>query len=88
MSHTKGPWKVINADLSNRKLHQIIGPVCVKNEISLDDCNLIAAAPELLAALEIAIDVLAHCKADIGYSKMQTMAAIAINDAIAKAKGE
>jgi len=38
----------------------------------------------LMDALKIAQSALAHCKADIGYSHQQIMAAIAINDAMTK----
>lgn len=50
--HTPSPWKVINGDLSNRKMHQIIGPICAKGEISLADVNLVSAAPDMYELLE------------------------------------
>lgn len=46
--HTPGPWRIINGDLANKKFHQIVGPAILKSPIGEDDCNLIAAAPELL----------------------------------------
>lgn len=49
---------------------------------------LIAAAPDLLEALEKALDALAHCRADIGYSSMQTRAAHTADKAIKKARGQ
>lgn len=52
------------------------------------DAHLIAAAPDLLAALRYALDTLAHCAADKGYSGMQAKAARMANDAITKAGGQ
>lgn len=49
---------------------------------------LIAAAPDLLEALEKALDALAHCRADIGYSSMQTRAAHMADKAIKKARNQ
>lgn len=40
---------------------------------------------ELLAALRLALDALAHCAADKGYQSLQNKAAHAANSAIAKA---
>ena len=64
-----------------------------ENGISVDDesmanATLIAAAPDLLEALEKALDALAHCRADIGYSSMQTRAAHMADKAIKKARGQ
>ena len=55
--HTKGPWKVINGDLKNKKIYQVIGPVTAKKELSPEDVALISAAPELLEALVLATKV-------------------------------
>ena len=49
------------------------------------NAKLIAAAPDLLAALQLALDALAHCAADRGYQTLQNKAAHAANSAIAKA---
>lgn len=51
-----------------------------------NDAHLMAAAPDLLEALEKALDALAHCRADIGYSSMQTRAAHMADKAIKKAR--
>jgi hypothetical protein len=51
------------------------------------DALLIAAAPDLLAALKYALDALAHCAADKGYQGMQSKAARIANAAIAKSGG-
>lgn len=49
---------------------------------------LISAAPDLLEALECALNALAHCKADAGYSSMQSRAASIADKAIKKARGQ
>lgn len=51
------------------------------------DAHLIAAAPDLLAALKYAVDALAHCAADKGYQSMQTKAVRQANAALEKAGG-
>lgn len=51
------------------------------------DAHLIAAAPDLLAALKYALDTLAHCSADKGFNSMQAKAARIANAAIEKAEG-
>ena len=53
-----------------------------------NDAHLMAAAPDLLEALEKALDALAHCRADIGYSSMQTRAAHMADKAIKKARNQ
>jgi len=50
--YTNGPWKKVNVDLSNNKIHQVIGPVVCKNQISVKDANLLAELATLLEALE------------------------------------
>lgn len=50
------------------------------------NATLMIAAPDLLEALEKALDALAHCRADIGYSSMQTRAAHMADKAIKKAR--
>lgn len=49
--HTPAPWRTLNADLSNKNMRQVIGPVIAANTISEADANLIAQAPALLEAL-------------------------------------
>ena len=61
---TKGPWKIINGDLKNRKFVQIVGPVYCANEISNKDLNLISAAPDMRNDLELLRDHLAFLKGD------------------------
>lgn len=52
------------------------------------DTRLMTAAPDLLEALEFALNALAHCKADAGYSSMQSRAASIADKAIKKARGQ
>lgn len=52
------------------------------------NARLIAAAPDLLEALDYALSALAHCRADKGYGSMQSRAAHLAANAIAKARGE
>jgi len=49
------------------------------------NARLIVAAPDLLIALKLALDALAHCAADKGYQSLQNNAAHAAHRAIAKA---
>ena len=83
-THTQGPWRIVTDGIS----HWIeIEP----NKIALikakkADRDLIAAAPDLLAALELMNDMFAdHAQYDDeGY---ETAAIVAAQAAIAKAKG-
>lgn len=45
--YTQGPWRKFNIDLSNKTMHQRVGPALIKNKISPADAFLIGAAPEL-----------------------------------------
>lgn len=49
------------------------------------DAKLLTAAPVLFAALQLALDALAHCAADKGYQTLQNKAAQAAANAIAQA---
>ena len=88
--HTKGSWAhdsdgdIIAADGS----YVVYGHGGQRGVSSDEDAQLIAAAPDLLEALEQALDALAHCKADVGYASKQNRAAQAAHKAIAKARGE
>lgn len=88
--HTPGPWShdgdgEILAQDNVVVVYSHGGQRAVQTD---EDANLIAAAPDLLEALELALSALAHCKADIGYSSLQSKAARKANAAIAKARGE
>ena len=95
--HTPGPWhrdKYGNVVDSNgeRVVMRSVSVACSGSDeyIALSEANtdLATAAPDLLEALEQALNALAHCKADAGYNSMQNRAAHAATKAIAKAKGE
>ncbi len=97
-SHTPGPWRFVRC---NADLHVAYKPLkfdlgngkafCLADESDDEDCanaRLIAAAPELLAALENARNVLAALAT--GQLKTITPASAALNEcrtAIAKATG-
>lgn len=94
MKHTSGPWKLIPNDglilvsTSNRPA-AVIYAVNSKDEEYVANANLIAAAPELLEALEECADQIKSCLVD-GRDKnsdsgMLLQKALVI---IAKAKGE
>lgn len=63
--HTPGPWQAVSRDiLSLHAYPRASGPlVCVVDDNDNSrwpaDANLIAAAPDLLAALE---DIIGHCR--------------------------
>lgn len=59
MTHTPGPWRIEKSPHSN-VVSDIIGATdwCVAEEIeNLDDARLIAAAPDLLAALRAVVRI-------------------------------
>lgn len=93
-NHTPGPWHLVTgaAVQIGRRARYILACVNSDFELSREDANLIAAAPELLAALEAAIDcgmVPKSSVADGGANKhsRQVQVADLIRAAIAKAKG-
>lgn len=84
--HTPGPWEILKGD-HGRTIYSI-GPLSSDEyagtswlEVSEPDAHLIAAAPELLEALE---SVLVNCLDSEGLAAAYTKA----RAAIAKAKGE
>ena len=91
---TPGPWVVSKDDSEIEKFVVAArGTVCEVFESFTADsvwgnAFLISAAPDLLEALEEALEALAHCRADIGYSSMQTRAAHMADKAIKKARGQ
>ena len=66
MSHTKGPWKVRwkTAFCNRAAIEPAIGEVYGAGDELRDNANLIAAAPELLGALEACVEQLEHDSRD------------------------
>ena len=101
---TPGPWEVVEDiryedkesqytagfDIFNFDGTSVEGCEGISGDSEKERANaiLIAAAPDLLEALEKALDALAHCRADIGYSSMQTRAAHMADKAIKKARNQ
>lgn len=99
MSESKKEWKVVDGYYPG--FLDIVGAsytvsiVTSATDLTLEDyvnrtndAHLMAAAPDLLEALEKALDALAHCRADIGYRSMQTRAANMADKAIKKARNQ
>ncbi|WP_046382667.1 hypothetical protein [Pseudomonas veronii] len=98
VKHTPGPWVVdpdsptdispaddLRLGIASISHADEAGGRWEFGEQSKANAKLIAAAPNLLAALQLALDALAHCAADKGYQTLQNKAAHAANRAIAKA---
>ena len=86
VKHTPGPWKAYPHDCCPGNWHWVAGlPGLGKTEVHLAEANahLIAAAPDLLAALETWVDVLCINGDDCPLEYHQKARA-----AIAKARGE
>lgn len=99
--HTPGPWVIIPGgdEWSSGRIATIepkpetmvetnywtVAEVNYRRDEHLSNAKLIAAAPDLLIALKLALDALAHCAADKGYQNLQNNAAHAAHRAIAKA---
>lgn len=99
MSESKKDWKVVDGYypgfLNIVGASYTVSIVTSATDLTLEDyvnrtndAHLMAAAPDLLEALEKALDALAHCRADIGYSSMQTRAAHMADKAIKKARNQ
>ena len=99
MSESKKEWKVVDGYypgfLNIVGASYTVSIVASATDLTLEDyvnrtndAHLMAAAPDLLEALEKALDALAHCRADIGYSSMQTRAAHMADKAIKKARNQ
>jgi hypothetical protein len=94
MTHTPGPWKF---DAESGEVFHDDGDVCplvatvneegTSAEQFFADGDLIAAAPELLAALEHARNLIADCQR-LGCPAGPVAIPSDINAAIARAKGE
>ena len=93
MSHTKGPWKVRwkTAFCNRAAIEPAIGEVYGAGDELRDNANLIAAAPELLEALESVLFLLKwvaeeyHDKSDLRFKVLSQIPAASA--AIAKARG-
>jgi hypothetical protein len=91
--HTPGPWKAHPTGLSRSGLpeYQIhwsdIGECVAEIVHGEANARLIAAAPELLEALEMVRDADDDCKRD-GLQTIPSMARTRIDRAIAKATGQ
>jgi len=93
MKTTPGPWKVV--DLRYQKNgqirlfseslghHRLIANILATGENPAGDANLIAAAPDLLEALELAARIIEGEDLDGKYNEY-----CIIQDAIRKARGE
>lgn len=99
MIESKKEWKVVDGYypgfLNIVGASYTVSIVTTATDLTLEDyvnrtndAHLMAAAPDLLEALEKALDALAHCRADIGYSSMQTRAAHMADKAIKKARNQ
>ena len=99
MSESKKEWKVVDGYypgfLNIVGASYTVSIVTSATDLTFEDyvnrtndAHLMAAAPDLLEALEKALDALAHCRADIGYSSMQTRAAHMADKAIKKARNQ
>lgn len=86
--HTPGPWNVTTSSAAHSVRNQRGERICTVNTAVTDQlakARLIAAAPELLAALAGMIEMATHHAMDDGEKRAILRAARA---AIAKAKGE
>jgi len=95
VKHTPGPFFTtcphggtiyVEARLRGSTIQEVaaIGPTETPEQQQAN-AKLFAAAPDLLIALKLALDALAHCAADKGYQSLQNNAAHAAHRAIAKA---
>ena len=85
-AHTPGPWKIRGPYFDGSEGYTI----AVIATMPSDQANacLIAAAPELLAALEVAYSILMSGRADSQVDYYTLEARVRARAAIAKAKGE
>lgn len=92
--HTPGPWTnlprhecvpICRQDEAGLSIGFVHSSDPARIAEGFANAKLIAAAPELLLALQLALDALAHCAADKGYQSLQNNAAHAARRAIAKA---
>lgn len=91
--HTKGPWVWINSNMSEMRAGRLFGESELVLDAdpgifvrSIDDAKLIAAAPELLEALEDVTRILEAMRYTAGLGKNQLQRLEQARAAIAKAK--
>jgi Trm5-related predicted tRNA methylase len=59
MTHTPGPWRLVKDDYIMSHKGLLIGQICSEDATDMDaNARLIAAAPDLLAALKLAADII------------------------------
>ena len=98
MSHTPGPWTASCAGIENHGFGSdpytrrvwLSGPEFHNDTIgtAVDDANLVAAAPDLLSALQLAVKYLEHPDVQsIPFALNASAAADRANNAITKAMG-
>ena len=85
--HTPGPWHVINEwNVSGPEYEVANGSIMVRDDDeSAANARIIAAAPDLLEALEMALNFIANTESEMGETLQSGDAARA---AIAKARGQ
>jgi len=99
MTHTPGPWfaasnhgcKNIGPRVSARMIAPVADTVGLDESTDRDNARLIAAAPEMLAALEMVMDrvlVYSACEVDCSHVEGECESAVAVRAAIRKATGE
>lgn len=88
MSHTPGPWDVSAVDRRTVVCGNGDAIADVHKWRDTDDARLIAAAPDLLAALKLAIPDLYNYDSDRNYEGLPNAAIEAAEAAIAKAEGK
>jgi len=91
--HTKGPWVPLIVGSCNDLTYRIKSPKPTSHDIALANARLIAAAPEMLEALENAlawIDRSHKYGSDMESSRLSCLldASGILSDAIKKARGE
>ena len=91
-SHTPGPWKWDNhGDLRGKGRNAVINPGLRRDVLSAvnyeEDARLIAAAPDLLAALEGVLEAMEETRASRRPLQVSADDVALIRAAIAKAKG-
>ena len=81
--HTPGPWEVCDYELGLKAISTPNIKHYLATEIDAADARLIAASPDLLAALEVVREYMDHAADQFSYEDI-----VQIRAAIAKATGE